>query len=101
MHWLRMPLPFALNHINLYLLDDGDGWVLVDTGIKSDISYDLWRKHFEVALEGRPEDYIARLEGLVASRRVTISVLDEDGDGLDRARAEEMQRAHHFHHRGR
>src|ERR1700761_804309 len=52
--WLRFPLPFALNHINLYLLDDGDGWVLVDTGIKSDISYDLWRKHFEVALEGRP-----------------------------------------------
>jgi glyoxylase-like metal-dependent hydrolase (beta-lactamase superfamily II) len=52
--WLRFPLPFALNHINLYLLDDGDGWVLVDTGIKSDISYDLWRKHFETTLEGRP-----------------------------------------------
>jgi glyoxylase-like metal-dependent hydrolase (beta-lactamase superfamily II) len=52
--WLRFPLPFALNHINLYLLDDGDGWVLVDTGIKSDISYDLWRRHFEIALEGRP-----------------------------------------------
>ena len=23
--WLRMPLPFSLNHINLYLLDDGPG----------------------------------------------------------------------------
>ncbi|MDB5394933.1 MAG: metallo-beta-lactamase superfamily [Rhodospirillales bacterium] len=52
--WLRFPLPFALNHINLYLLDDGDGWVLVDTGIKSEISYELWRKHFETTLEGRP-----------------------------------------------
>ena len=53
--WLRFPLPFALNHINLYLIDDDiDGWVLVDTGIKSDISYDLWRKHFETTLEGRP-----------------------------------------------
>jgi glyoxylase-like metal-dependent hydrolase (beta-lactamase superfamily II) len=52
--WLRFPLPFALNHINLYLLDDIDGWVLVDTGIKSDISYELWRKHFETTLEGRP-----------------------------------------------
>ena len=31
--WLRMPLPFALNHINLWVLDDGDGWTLVDTGI--------------------------------------------------------------------
>ena len=52
--WLRFPLPFALNHINLYLLDDGDGWVLIDTGIKSEISYDLWRKQFEIALEGKP-----------------------------------------------
>ena len=23
--WVRMPLPFALDHINLWLLDDGDG----------------------------------------------------------------------------
>ena len=52
--WLRFPLPFALNHINLYLLDDGDGWVLVDTGIKSDLSYEIWRNHFETTLEGRP-----------------------------------------------
>lgn len=52
--WLRFPLPFALNHINLYLLDDGDGWVLVDTGIKSDVSYRLWEEHFGKALEGKP-----------------------------------------------
>ena len=32
-HWLRMPLPFQLNHINLWLLEDGDGYVVVDTGI--------------------------------------------------------------------
>ncbi|MDE0333499.1 MAG: MBL fold metallo-hydrolase, partial [Defluviicoccus sp.] len=24
--WLKMPLPFALDHINLYLIEDGDGW---------------------------------------------------------------------------
>lgn len=30
--WLRMPLPFALDHINLWLLRDGPGWALVDTG---------------------------------------------------------------------
>lgn len=30
--WLRMPLPFALDHINLWLLKDGEGWVIVDTG---------------------------------------------------------------------
>ena len=32
-HWLRMPLPFQLNHINLWLLEDGDGWAIVDTGV--------------------------------------------------------------------
>ena len=27
--WLRMPLPFALAHINLWLLADGDGWTQI------------------------------------------------------------------------
>ena len=31
--WLRMPLPFALDHINLWLIEEGDGWTLVDTGL--------------------------------------------------------------------
>lgn len=34
--WLRMPLPFQLDHINLWLLRDGDGWVIVDTGFPDD-----------------------------------------------------------------
>ena len=29
-HWLRMPLPFELAHINLWLLEDNDSWVIVD-----------------------------------------------------------------------
>jgi len=32
--WIRMPLPYALNHINLWLLEDGEGkWCAVDTGM--------------------------------------------------------------------
>ena len=31
--WVRMPLPFSLKWINLWLLEDGDGWTVVDTGI--------------------------------------------------------------------
>jgi glyoxylase-like metal-dependent hydrolase (beta-lactamase superfamily II) len=27
-----MPLPFALNHVNLWLIQDGDGWAIVDAG---------------------------------------------------------------------
>ena len=32
LRWLRMPLPFALDHINLWLLDEDDGATLVDCG---------------------------------------------------------------------
>lgn len=35
---IQLPLPFALDHINVYLLEDSEGWVLVDTGIYSDKS---------------------------------------------------------------
>ena len=30
--WFRLPMPIALDHINIYLLEDNDGWVLIDTG---------------------------------------------------------------------
>lgn len=42
--WLRMPLPFALDHINLWLLADGDAWTAVDTGIALDAVKDAWRQ---------------------------------------------------------
>lgn len=41
-HWIRMPLPFALNHINLWLIEDGDGVVIVDTGYGLDASQEAW-----------------------------------------------------------
>jgi urease accessory protein len=65
-----------------------------------------WRVRFGgevlfVALEGRPEDYFARLEGLVASRRVAISVLDEEEDEPDRTGTDETHGAHHLNHHDR
>jgi glyoxylase-like metal-dependent hydrolase (beta-lactamase superfamily II) len=41
-----MPLPFALNHINLWLLRDGDGWTAVDCGIGLDDTRALWERIF-------------------------------------------------------
>ena len=52
--WLRMPLPFALNHINLWLLDDEDGWAIVDTGIGLPPTRQAWERVFATELEGRP-----------------------------------------------
>ncbi len=44
--WLRMPLPFALDHINLWMLEDGDGWTIVDTGFNLPATQDAWDKIF-------------------------------------------------------
>ena len=53
--WLRMPLPFSLKWINLWLIDDGaKGWTIVDTGMPMDDTKTAWRKIFDEKLEGRP-----------------------------------------------
>ncbi len=56
--WVRMGLPFALDHINLWLLrdrlDGRDGWAIVDCGISSDITRAAWEQVFENELQGLP-----------------------------------------------
>ncbi|MFK3819702.1 MBL fold metallo-hydrolase [Pseudomonas sp. NPDC089407] len=52
--WLRMPLPFGLDHINLYLLRHGQGWVAVDTGLNNRQTREIWERLFEQALGGLP-----------------------------------------------
>jgi glyoxylase-like metal-dependent hydrolase (beta-lactamase superfamily II) len=53
--WVRMPLPFALRWINLWLLEDGDGWTVVDTGVATDESRGHWATIFaSPALGGKP-----------------------------------------------
>ncbi|RYX88746.1 MAG: MBL fold metallo-hydrolase [Comamonadaceae bacterium] len=56
--WIRMSLPFALNHINLWLLrdivDGRDGWTAVDCCISHDASKEQWTQVIEGELEGLP-----------------------------------------------
>jgi glyoxylase-like metal-dependent hydrolase (beta-lactamase superfamily II) len=52
--WLRMPLPYALNHINLWVLDDGEGWTLVDTGLDTTETRNLWDQVFSGPLKKKP-----------------------------------------------
>lgn len=40
--WVRMPLPFALDHVNLWLVADGNGWAAVDTGYDLPATRDHW-----------------------------------------------------------
>ena len=53
-HWMRMPLPYALNHINLWALDDGEGWAIVDTGVSNEATAAVWRELFANAPDQRP-----------------------------------------------
>jgi len=58
LRWIRMPLPFALDHINLWLLrdqiDGRDGWTIVDCGVTRPEVQDLWQRIFDNELEGLP-----------------------------------------------
>jgi len=42
-NWLRMPLPFSLNHINLWAIEGDEDWSIVDTGLASDETVELWQ----------------------------------------------------------
>ena len=52
--WLRLPLPGALDHVNAYLLDDGQSWTLVDTGLSSKRTKAIWQAALAGPLRGKP-----------------------------------------------
>jgi glyoxylase-like metal-dependent hydrolase (beta-lactamase superfamily II) len=52
--WLRMHLPFTLSHINLWLLEDGDGWSIVDTGVDVDECRNTWKRTLATRMRGQP-----------------------------------------------
>ena len=57
-HWLRMALPFQLDHINLWMLEDGTkqdpAWLLIDTGLGDAPTQALWEKIFAEKLDAKP-----------------------------------------------
>ena len=52
--WMRLPLPMALDHVNVYAIDDGDGWCIVDTGFHSKRGIDIWEGLLSGPLSGKP-----------------------------------------------
>lgn len=53
-HWARLPLAGALRHINVWLLEDGDAWTLVDTGLNAPEARAAWEGPLHAYLRGRP-----------------------------------------------
>ena len=52
--WMRLPLPMKLDHVNVYALDEGDGWTVIDTGFASRRSRTIWQALLDGPLGGRP-----------------------------------------------
>jgi glyoxylase-like metal-dependent hydrolase (beta-lactamase superfamily II) len=51
--WARFPLPFQLDHINVYLIEDGEGWAVLDAGISTDESRAAWEALMDGPLRGQ------------------------------------------------
>ncbi|NVJ98299.1 MAG: MBL fold metallo-hydrolase [Alphaproteobacteria bacterium] len=58
--WARMPLPWSLDHINVYLFDEGDSWAVVDTGSMGKRGIAAWEALEKGFLGGKP---VARVIG--------------------------------------
>ena len=56
--WIRLPLPMALDHVNVYALDDGDGWTILDTGFATKKGRAIWQALLDGPLAGKPVNRI-------------------------------------------
>ncbi|MGE0845796.1 MAG: MBL fold metallo-hydrolase [Flavobacteriaceae bacterium] len=51
--WMRVPLPFRLDHVNIYLIEDDGGWAVLDTGIADEATRQAWRAVLSGPLAGQ------------------------------------------------
>ena len=51
--WLRFALPFLLDHVNVYLIEDEGGWAAFDTGLGDDVTRAAWEAVFAGPLAGQ------------------------------------------------
>jgi glyoxylase-like metal-dependent hydrolase (beta-lactamase superfamily II) len=50
--WARLPLPFRLDHVNVWLIDEDDGWTVIDTGCVTDASRLAWGRLLAGPMKG-------------------------------------------------
>lgn len=51
--WVRLALPYRLDHVNIYLIEDGGGWAVLDTGLGDDRTRAVWEALLAGPLAGR------------------------------------------------
>lgn len=52
--WMRLPLPMALDHVNVYAIRDGTGWAVVDTGFDTSKTRAIWETLLAGPMQGLP-----------------------------------------------
>lgn len=52
-HWIRLPMPGSLQHINVWAVDDGAGFAIVDTGLPLPDCREAWKQVLAGPLAGR------------------------------------------------
>ncbi len=57
--WVRLPMPNAPNHVNCWLLDNGAGWTLIDCGLNTDDTFEIWETLWRGLLRARPLQNLA------------------------------------------
>ena len=51
--WSRLPLPYRLDHVNIYLVRNDDGWTVLDTGLGTDACRAVWEAVLSGPLAGQ------------------------------------------------
>jgi glyoxylase-like metal-dependent hydrolase (beta-lactamase superfamily II) len=63
--WVRLPLPFRLNHVNIWLLKEDDGWTVVDTGCATVELLETWEVLLATVMQGQPVRRVVSTHGHV------------------------------------
>jgi glyoxylase-like metal-dependent hydrolase (beta-lactamase superfamily II) len=86
LYWARLPLPFVLNHVNVWLLDDGDGWTILDCGVDTQDLRRLWGEILDnrrvnniIASHGHP-DHMGLARWLVEETHASFITTQIEGN---------------------
>ncbi len=52
--WFRLPLPMVLDHVNIYAVDEGNSWTIIDTGLWSKKTLSIWRSIIDKYFGNKP-----------------------------------------------
>ena len=57
-HMVRLPLPFALDHVNVWLIKEKNSWTIIDTGLGNKECLDIWDNLLTSFLSSKPVNKI-------------------------------------------